>query len=464
VWDQAFEFALDATWTSSGPQDVIELVAFDEDTISNDRIGGCQVNLAELLRAESAQVWVPLIDGKQRPAGEISLSATIVDAPQSAPAVPAQVSPAEETKVEPKPVESHTQEPAAALASPQAPTDRTFSLVLHSARNLPNHDIGKQDPFVLARFLGKEQRSKTVKKGGANPEWSQTLTWSVRSGVKAEDEKISVELFDEDLVSNDFIGKLELTVGEVLAGGDAWLPLKNKGKDAGEIRLQASLSTPEQAAAKAPIASPAEPANAAGSATPTEATTQQISAPSLQLAAPPASSTAAAPPVPSAAGAEPRQQGQKEEPNSSSVPPVPTETSAEPAPPPLLPTDSSPSAHLSVQFRAGRNLDNHDVGKQDPYVTAVFRGVKRRGKTIKKGGTAPEWNETLEWELPVGWTPQEVLEVQVWDEDPLRDDLVGSLKIHLSALLDAKIEPWRQILSDKQKPAGEIWVQASVVA
>jgi Ca2+-dependent lipid-binding protein len=52
-----------------------------------------------------------------------------------------------------------------------------------------------------------------------------------------------------------------------------------------------------------------------------------------------------------------------------------------------------------------------------------------RSKTHKGGGKAPSWNEKHSFDVIEG---DDRLQIQVYDEDTVRDDLIGSVVIDLS--------------------------------
>ena len=81
---------------------------------------------------------------------------------------------------------------------------------------------------------------------------------------------------------------------------------------------------------------------------------------------------------------------------------------------------------LVVTSVEGRNLKNMEmIGKQDPYCKFTLGKTECKGKTVKKGGTDPYFNEE-EFEFWIGedgWTNELVF--ACYDEDVGSDDLIG---------------------------------------
>ena len=61
----------------------------------------------------------------------------------------------------------------------------------------------------------------------------------------------------------------------------------------------------------------------------------------------------------------------------------------------------------------------------------VISGQRQKTRTHQEGGKQPRWNDTLNFTItnPTG------MNVQVWDEDMINDDLVGEGFVDLSGYL-----------------------------
>ena len=79
-----------------------------------------------------------------------------------------------------------------------------------------------------------------------------------------------------------------------------------------------------------------------------------------------------------------------------------------------------------------RDMDT--FGSQDPY--CVIRVGEREFKTEvdEKEGLAPKWNKVFEIE----WFKEKVVEVEIMDEDPGSDDLIGKTILQLGDYLKDK--------------------------
>jgi Ca2+-dependent lipid-binding protein len=114
---------------------------------------------------------------------------------------------------------------------------------------------------------------------------------------------------------------------------------------------------------------------------------------------------------------------------------------------------------LVVTAYEGRNLKNMElIGKQDPYCKyTIGKKLKRRTRTVNKGGTNPFFNEE-EVEFWIGkndWGHPCVF--SCLDEDVGSDDLIGGRRFSLLPFF-TQTEPthdWFEI-SNKGKPAGEV--------
>ncbi|XP_077176430.1 extended synaptotagmin-3 [Paroedura picta] len=79
-------------------------------------------------------------------------------------------------------------------------------------------------------------------------------------------------------------------------------------------------------------------------------------------------------------------------------------------------------------------------GKSDPYALLRVGLVQLRSKTIQRN-LNPIWNETFEF--VVHEVPGQDLEVDLYDEDPDKDDFLGSLLINLSDVMkDRVVDEW----------------------
>ena len=113
----------------------------------------------------------------------------------------------------------------------------------------------KMDPYVVLMCGGEKKKSKTHNGGGKNPIWNQSLT------LKYVDTNMTVQVWDKDTTSDDFVGggAIDLSAAAVSGGLKDWVSIQYKGKDAGQVYLEISFTTDKAAAMPtyAPATAPA---------------------------------------------------------------------------------------------------------------------------------------------------------------------------------------------------------------
>lgn len=96
--------------------------------------------------------------------------------------------------------------------------------------------------------------------------------------------------------------------------------------------------------------------------------------------------------------------------------------------------------------------DTETFGKMDPYVSVRVGNMKVKTKTHQSGGKAPKWNDTLQFELE----NEDTIDIAVYDEDTVTDDLVGETTLFLDEIKKRKsYDEWVKI-SYKGKEAGQV--------
>ncbi|TRZ06692.1 hypothetical protein HGM15179_020415, partial [Zosterops borbonicus] len=102
---------------------------------------------------------------------------------------------------------------------------------------------------------------------------------------------------------------------------------------------------------------------------------------------------------------------------------------------------------VRVHLRSARDLRCKDrfmgglvEGRSDPY--AVLRvGTQAATSRVINDNNNPEWNEI--YEFMVHEVPGQELEVELFDKDPDKDDLLGRMKLDLGEVLRARVmEEW----------------------
>lgn len=75
--------------------------------------------------------------------------------------------------------------------------------------------------------------------------------------------------------------------------------------------------------------------------------------------------------------------------------------------------------------------DTETFSRMDPYVVCVINGQRQKTRTHHEGGKQPRWSDTLTFTV----SNFSGMNVQVWDEDPMFDDLVGEGFVDLSGYM-----------------------------
>eukprot|EP00798_Chlamydomonas_sp_ICE-L_P002834 gene2834-4940_t len=90
---------------------------------------------------------------------------------------------------------------------------------------------------------------------------------------------------------------------------------------------------------------------------------------------------------------------------------------------------------LRVTIEYAKDLKDGDMfGKADPYAVLKCGNQKFRTKTMKRAGTSPVWNETFACQI----INENSIEIEVWDEDLISDDHLGTATIMLANVRTAK--------------------------
>jgi hypothetical protein len=92
-------------------------------------------------------------------------------------------------------------------------TPYKLNLTIESGRDLPIGDLTTSDPFVKISVGGKEiGRTKTILKNHRNPEWRQCFF----VGLFHVNQKVFLEVFDEDRKQNELLGTVTIDLRSVL--------------------------------------------------------------------------------------------------------------------------------------------------------------------------------------------------------------------------------------------------------
>ncbi|CAG8575498.1 13352_t:CDS:2 [Ambispora gerdemannii] len=124
------------------------------------------------------------------------------------------------------------------MSSKPAPKLGELVIVVIAAKNLVNREaIGKADPFATFRIGSHAKRTKTVKRGGQNPEWDEEIRFQLLD--EPSNKKMKIQVYNEDKREHELLGETMIELNEVLTKGE-W-----DGKEVGEICLEMTLYRPE---------------------------------------------------------------------------------------------------------------------------------------------------------------------------------------------------------------------------
>ncbi|KAG2185489.1 hypothetical protein INT44_002280 [Umbelopsis vinacea] len=115
---------------------------------------------------------------------------------------------------------------------------QTRKLVVNCARGLAETGVfDRMDPFIGCYIVPSEKhRTQNHKDGGSEPHWNETLYLDVPVG----ENRLYVEVFDEDPRSAGIIGGVAIELSEITNSGrlDKWFAIrKSNGNQSGEIHL-----------------------------------------------------------------------------------------------------------------------------------------------------------------------------------------------------------------------------------
>ncbi|CAG8437137.1 4214_t:CDS:2 [Diversispora eburnea] len=164
--------------------------------------------------------------------------------------------------------------------------------------------VGKADPYATFRVAEVKKRTKTDKRGGQHPEWDEEVRFDITDEPKSK--KLEVEIYNEDVREDDFIGSARVDLQKVLSKGeqDEWFEIKSRvNKYAGEILLEMTFYD-TNALPKKPNSTPSKNSNLQYSQTNKPAsypiTNNQFTSPPIVnnlIASPPTQSSMYPPPV-----------------------------------------------------------------------------------------------------------------------------------------------------------------------
>jgi hypothetical protein len=179
----------------------LKLSVWDDNMISDDLLGEADVSILQFFEGKRVRQWVPLMfPGAAKSTSEIYVEFFF-----------------------------------------EVAMVGMLCITTFEGRDLKNMElVGKQDPYVKYS-LGEQysKRTKTVDKGGRNPYFKEEelLFWISKDNWHND---LEIHCFDEDVGSDDLIGKAKFSILPYMTQDDPkqeLLPLKNKDRDTGELML-----------------------------------------------------------------------------------------------------------------------------------------------------------------------------------------------------------------------------------
>ncbi|MFE2554339.1 C2 domain-containing protein [Streptomyces sp. NPDC059355] len=111
--------------------------------------------------------------------------------------------------------------------------------------------------------------------------------------------------------------------------------------------------------------------------------------------------------------------------------------------------------NLRVTVVGARNLHHEDglLGKNDPYAVVSVGAQRHRTKTVREAGSDVTWNETFTF---TAQSTESDLDLQLMDDDLLKDDRIGRARIPVRDILIGETrESWYQV-GEGSKARGEV--------
>ena len=236
-WNQVFDINVEDA------RDDLAIVIWDEDVMSDDKVGECKIGIQEIIANAQgpAGAWLDIFH-KSKQAGSVLFKANWVPAGAKAQAV------------------SHSQPQAHSAPKANVSGGGVLHLVVTEAKLTRDTEMfGKMDPYAKITVNGTTYKTKVLDGAGKNPKWNQAFDIAFSSPNDA----VTFAVMDEDVTSDDKVGEVKTTIGQLLASRS--LAILHKNKSSGEVFFEGSMGAPVHSATKTAHASHAG-ANRQGSA------------------------------------------------------------------------------------------------------------------------------------------------------------------------------------------------------
>ncbi|XP_077153664.1 extended synaptotagmin-1 [Ranitomeya variabilis] len=407
-WDQTFEI----TVTDVPGQD-IEFLLFDKDIDKDDSLGSCKVAVKNVLKQKSIDEWLPLEAVKS---GRLHVKAECLSQ-LTDPSLLDQVQ-----KVNSLIQSAQSEEFSTAL----------LCVYLERASNLPVKK-GAKLPSASAQITVRKASYKTkVTTKNTEPVWEESCVFLVKN---PKNETLQLQVQDE---SNKSLGSLTMPLSDLLTAEsmtrDGWFPLTSPGANS-EILMRLTMRV-----LSSPNVSP------------------EVLALTLK------SSVTPSPPSPLNSTFSLESALDNNEISTGELRHRLPNTNSDPS---LMESNVS-QLHVTVYYPAKegkllavmhscRNLSVGTKDLPDPYLSAILLPDKnrttKRKTSVKKRTLNPEFNEKLEWEIPLEEATKRKLEISVKNSVSFMSrekELLGKVIIDLSQVdLSKGINHWYDLKGER---------------
>ncbi|XP_018416296.1 PREDICTED: extended synaptotagmin-1 [Nanorana parkeri] len=406
-WDQAFEILV-----TDVPGQDIEFRAFDKDIDKDDFLGSCKLPVKTVIKQKTVDEWLPLEEVKSGKLHvKVECLSHLSDAPQLEQVL----------LVNSLSQPAHSEEFSSAL----------LNVYLESASGLPMKK-GVKLPTTSAELTVRKTTYKTkATSKSSSPVWDENFIFLVKN---PNHEVLQINVRDD---ASKSLGSLTMPLSDLLTAEcltvDGWFPLNSPGANIEILmRVQMRILT-------SPNVNPELNALSFKSSDPPRPPTPEKTDFSLE----------------SAVDHEDLSAGDLRQrlPHTNSD----SETTA----------SNVGQLHVTVYYPAKegkllavmhscRNLNVGSKELPDPYLSVLLlpdktRGTKRK-TSVKKRTPNPEFNEKLEWEIPLEEATKKILEISVKNSVSFMSrekELIGKVIIDLSQVdLSKGVNQWYELKTD----------------
>lgn len=406
-WDQAFEILV-----TDVPGQDIEFQVYDKDIDKDDFLGRCKVPVKSVLKQKTIDEWLPLEEVKS---GKLHVKVECLSHLADA------------SQLEQVLMVNNLSQPANSDEFSSA----LLSVYLESAYNLPMKK-GVKPPTASAEITVRKSTYKTkVTSKSSSPVWDENFVFLIKN---PSTEVLQINVQDE---ASKSLGYLTMPLSDLLTAEcftvDGWFPLNSSEA---EILMRAQMRI---------LASPN--------------VSPELNALTFKSADHPPR-----PPTPEKTEFNLESAVDNEEPSAGELRQRLPNTNSDPEPTAF----NVGQLHVTVYYPAKegkllavmhscRNLNVGSKELPDPYLSVLLlpdknRATKRK-TSVKKRTANPEFNEKLEWEIPLEEATRRKLEISVKNSVSFMSrekELIGKVIIDLSLVdLSKGVNQWYELKSDR---------------